>query len=122
MLFPFGVGPFFGVGDVEAGERVISTLDKAYSARPLAQQLAAKAPDVETVAVFRVRRDIEYGLSFYRNREVEAAEDGWRRIEQHLLVVRVLHTASRPRIRRRRWMSTLKDGTTNRCSPGRSRD
>ena len=28
------------------------------------------APADETVAVFRVRRDVEYGLSFYRNREV----------------------------------------------------
>ncbi len=89
MLFLYGVGPFFGVGDVEASKRVISTLDKAYSARPLAQQLAAKAPDVETVAVFRVRRDIEYGLSFYRNREVENYEQDGVPDEQHLLVVRV---------------------------------
>jgi hypothetical protein len=41
------------------------------------------------VAVFRVRRDTEYGLSFYRNREVINYEESGVPVEQHLLVVRV---------------------------------
>lgn len=89
VLFLYGVGPFFGIPGVEASKRVIHLLDRAYSARPLADRLATLAPADETVAVFEVRRDIEYGLSFYRNREVinykrDGVPDG-----QHLLVVRV---------------------------------
>jgi hypothetical protein len=55
----------------------------------LAERLAATAPAGETVAVFRVRRDVEYGLSFYRNREVVNYEDSGVPDEQHLLVARV---------------------------------
>ncbi|MGA7859083.1 MAG: hypothetical protein WCA11_14200, partial [Terracidiphilus sp.] len=40
-------------------------------------------------AVFRVRRDIEYGLSFYRNREVVNYEEDGVPTEEHLLVARV---------------------------------
>ena len=70
-------------------QAVIHLLDRSYSARPLAERLAATAPPDETVAVFRVRRDIEYGLSFYRNREVVNYEEDGVPDEQHLLVVRV---------------------------------
>ena len=38
----------------------------------------------ETVAVFRVRRDMEYGLAFYRNREVVNYEETGVPDEQHL--------------------------------------
>ena len=51
--------------------------------------MAAIAPADETVAVFRVRRDVEYGLSFYRNREVVNYEQTGVPDGQHLLVVRV---------------------------------
>jgi hypothetical protein len=45
-------------------------------------------PPGGTVAVYRVRRDVEYGLSFYRNHEVVNYEhDGVPR-QQHLLIVR----------------------------------
>jgi 4-amino-4-deoxy-L-arabinose transferase-like glycosyltransferase len=101
VLFLYGVGPFFGIPAVGATKRVIHLLDRAYSARPLADRLATVASPDETVAVFEARRDVEYGLSFYRNREVinykqDGVPDG-----QHLLVVRVtgrngvdLHTLS----------------------------
>ena len=46
-------------------------------------------PPDETVAVFRVRRDIEYGLSFYRNHEVVNYEESGVPDEQHMLVARV---------------------------------
>jgi 4-amino-4-deoxy-L-arabinose transferase-like glycosyltransferase len=89
VLFLYGVGPFFFIPQVSATKRVIQLLDRAYSARPLADRLDSIAPGDETVAVFRVRRDIEYGLSFYRNREVVNYEQSGVPDEEHLLVVRV---------------------------------
>jgi len=89
LLFLYGVGPFFGVPEVSATKRVIHLLDRSYSARPLAEKLANVAPENETIAVFRVRRDIEYGLSFYRNREVVNYDQAGVPDEQHLLVARV---------------------------------
>jgi hypothetical protein len=89
VLFLYGVGPFFGIPAVSATKRVIHLLDRAYSARPLADKLGTLAPADETVAVFRVRRDIEYGLSFYRNHEVVNYEQDGVPEGQHLLVVRV---------------------------------
>ena len=89
VLFLYGVGPFFGIPPVEASKRAIHLLDRAYSARPLAEKLEAVAPAVEEVAVFRVRRDVEYGLSFYRNREVVNYEQDGVPDGQHLLVARV---------------------------------
>ncbi|MGA2537985.1 MAG: glycosyltransferase family 39 protein [Terracidiphilus sp.] len=89
VLFLYGVGPFIWIPAVGATKRVIHLLDRAYSARPLADRLGALAPADETVAVFRVRRDMEYGLSFYRNREVVNYELDGVPEGQHLLVVRV---------------------------------
>ncbi len=62
-------------------------LDLNYSARPLAREMQQKAPEVHLVAVLNVRRDIVYGLAFYRNEEpVEYSVDGIPAGE-HLLVV-----------------------------------
>jgi hypothetical protein len=83
------VGPIFGIPEVGATKRVIQLLDRSYSARPLAARIATLVPAEETVAVFRVRRDVEYGLSFYRNREVVNYEQNGVPDEQHILVVRV---------------------------------
>jgi 4-amino-4-deoxy-L-arabinose transferase-like glycosyltransferase len=101
VCFLYGVGPFFGIPEVGASKRVIQLLDRSYSARPLANQIASKMPANETVAVFRVRRDTEYGLSFYRNSEVVNYEDDGVPDQQHVLVARVsgrrgvdLHTPS----------------------------
>jgi hypothetical protein len=89
VVFLYGAGPFFGIPPINATKRVIHALDRAYSARPLADRLAAIAPADETVAVFHVRRDMEYGLSFYRNREVVNYNESGVPDGQHLLVVRV---------------------------------
>lgn len=89
VLFLYGVGPFFGIPEIGPTKRVIHLLDRAYSARPMAERLASIAPASETVAVFRVRRDMEYGLSFYRNHEVVNYEESGVPDEQHLLVMRV---------------------------------
>jgi 4-amino-4-deoxy-L-arabinose transferase-like glycosyltransferase len=89
LLFLYGVGPFFGIPEVKESKRTIEMLDRAYSARPLAERLATLAPTNETVAVFRVRRDMEYGLAFYRNHEVANYDEVGVPPEEHILVVRV---------------------------------
>ena len=90
VLFLYGVGPVFGIPAVDASKRVIRLLDRSYSARPLADRLASyQSSPNETVAVFHVRRDVEYGLSFYRNHEVANYEEDGVPAEQHLLVARV---------------------------------
>lgn len=100
LLFLYGVGPFPGIPQIDATKRVIRLLDRSYSARALADHMAAYVPPDGEVAVFRVRRDTEYGLSFYRNQQVVNYEEDGVPEEQHLLVVRVtghhgvdLHTA-----------------------------
>ena len=93
LLFLYGVGPFFSVPAVEATKRTIHRIDSSYSARPLAQRIALEESHMPggqtTVAVFRVRRDVEYGLSFYRNHEVTNYEEQGVPSEQHLLVARM---------------------------------
>ena len=89
LLFLYGIGPFFGIPAVEASKQTIQLLDRAYSARPLAERLATMVPESETVAVFRVRRDMEYGLAFYRNHQVANYEEVGVPPEEHILVVRV---------------------------------
>ncbi len=68
---------------------MIRLLDRSYSARPLADRLLDFAPANETVAVYRVRRDMEYGLAFYRNHQVVNYEESGVPDQQHLLVARV---------------------------------
>ncbi|MFY9855387.1 MAG: glycosyltransferase family 39 protein, partial [Terracidiphilus sp.] len=89
VLFLYGVGPFFGIPAIDRTKKVIHLLDDAYSARPLAERLAGFASADETVAVFLVRPQTEYGLSFYRNREVVNYKESGVPDEQHILVARV---------------------------------
>ena len=89
VLFLYGVGPFFGIPGIDSTKRVIHLLDRSYSARPLAEQIGEHVPANETVAVFRVRRDAEFGLSFYRNREVVNYDESGVPDEQHILVARI---------------------------------
>jgi 4-amino-4-deoxy-L-arabinose transferase-like glycosyltransferase len=52
-------------------------LDLNYSARPLAYEIVKNAPNAKTVAEYGVRRDLVYGIAFYRNAEVlNYATDG----------------------------------------------
>jgi 4-amino-4-deoxy-L-arabinose transferase-like glycosyltransferase len=89
VLFLYGVGPSLGSPEIASTKRVIQLLDRTYSARPLAVRLDSVAPADEAVAVFRVRRDTEFGLSFYRGTEVMNYDDDGVPDEQHLLVARV---------------------------------
>jgi hypothetical protein len=88
LFFLFGVGPFFGLPAIPQTKRTIQLVDFAYSARPLAQQLTLLTTHNEPVAVLRVRRDLEFGLSFYRNRRVVDYEKDGVPGEAHILVVR----------------------------------
>jgi hypothetical protein len=40
-----------------------------YSARPLARAMQKQAPEIRAVAFEDVRRDLVYGIAFYRNEE-----------------------------------------------------
>jgi 4-amino-4-deoxy-L-arabinose transferase-like glycosyltransferase len=90
VLYLNGIGPVFGIPAVGASKQVSHLLDRTYSARPLADRLAAYASGDETVAVFRVRRDVEFGLSFYRNREVVNYTVKGVPDQQHFLVAQVI--------------------------------
>jgi 4-amino-4-deoxy-L-arabinose transferase-like glycosyltransferase len=62
-------------------------LDLNYSARPLARQMQQLAPDARPVVVEDVKRDMVYGLAFYRDEEpIEYDKDGVPDGE-HLLVI-----------------------------------
>jgi len=89
LLFLYGVGPIFWIPEATASKRTIEMLDRVYSARPLAERIQTIVPPSETVAVFRVRRDMEYGLAFYRNHEVANYDEVGVPPEEHVLVVRV---------------------------------
>ncbi len=89
LLFFYGIGPFAVIPAWARTKHVIHGLDKTYSARPLAEKLTGYAPESETVAVFQVRRDMEYGLAFYRNHHVVNYEEDGVPANQHLLVARV---------------------------------
>jgi 4-amino-4-deoxy-L-arabinose transferase-like glycosyltransferase len=88
LLFLFGIGPFFGIPAMAHTKRNITLIDLTYSARPLADILDQITQPGEIVAVYRVRRDLEYGLSFYRDRRVADYDRGGVPPQRHILVVR----------------------------------
>jgi 4-amino-4-deoxy-L-arabinose transferase-like glycosyltransferase len=90
LLFLFGVGPFFGSGEVAGSKQNVRLLDAVYSARPLANILAGMFPPGEPVATYRARRDLQYGLAFYRKHEVAGYDDEGVPLiaAAHILVVR----------------------------------
>jgi 4-amino-4-deoxy-L-arabinose transferase-like glycosyltransferase len=71
-----------------------SELDLNYSARPLARKMQLQAPEADTVAVHNVRRDLVYGLAFYRNQEPVNYERNGVPQEEHLLVLPSHDTAT----------------------------
>jgi 4-amino-4-deoxy-L-arabinose transferase-like glycosyltransferase len=62
-------------------------LDLNYSARPLARQIAQAAPADTDVSVLNVRRDIVYGLAFYRNQFISNYAIQGVPDEAHILVI-----------------------------------
>ncbi len=67
-------------------------LDLNYSARPLAVEIARQAPGIELVATQNVKRDMDYGLAFYRNRAMIHYETEGVPVGEHLLVIRTTDT------------------------------
>ena len=63
-----------------------ATIDWKLSARSVAQQISGITPQAAPVAVFHVRRDLEYGLGFYRNTEVPSYDRGEIPTADHLVV------------------------------------
>ena len=63
-----------------------TSVDQTLSARPLAIELAAVETHQLPVAVYGVPREMEYGLTFYRNQTISRYESGEVPAEEHLLV------------------------------------
>ena len=63
-------------------------LDLNYSARPLARSIAEKLPGVHTIASLDVRRDMDYGLTFYRNQPIIHYGSEGVPAAEHVLVLR----------------------------------
>jgi len=61
-------------------------LDRTLSARPIAREIAAMQTQPLPIAVYHVRRELEYGLIFYRNAEVSNYDFGNIPPQEHLLV------------------------------------
>jgi 4-amino-4-deoxy-L-arabinose transferase-like glycosyltransferase len=61
-------------------------IDQTLSARPLAEQIAAIEAHRLPLAVYHVRRELEYGLTFYRNQLTFNYDWGSVPAEEHLLV------------------------------------
>jgi 4-amino-4-deoxy-L-arabinose transferase-like glycosyltransferase len=49
-------------------------IDVTQSERLVSSAIQAAAPDVKTVATFKARREVEYGVAFYRNQPVKVYE------------------------------------------------
>lgn len=62
-------------------------LNQRYSARTLSKELVQVPNAPRLVAVFRVRRDVQYGLAFYLNEQVPNYERNGVPAQAHLLVV-----------------------------------
>jgi 4-amino-4-deoxy-L-arabinose transferase-like glycosyltransferase len=63
-----------------------ATVDATRSARPVAREIAALTPKAAPVAVLHVRRDLEFGLGFYRNAEIPSYDRGEIPAAGHLVV------------------------------------
>lgn len=61
-------------------------LDSTLSARPIANEIGRLEKTRLPLAVFRVPREVEFGLTFYRNQIIERYELGEIPREEHLLV------------------------------------
>lgn len=71
-------------------------LDLNYSARPLAREIVRAAPEAHEVAMLDVRRDMRYGVSFYRNQAVDRYREDGVPEEEHVLVVPTKEAAVLP--------------------------
>jgi len=73
-------------------------LDLQYSARPLAREMQQQAPNIHPVAVQDVKRDMIYGLAFYRNQPLLNYEADGVPDAEHLLVIPANQSATLPQL------------------------
>ncbi len=71
-------------------------LDLNYSARPLAREIQKADPSDQVVAVHDVRRDLDYGLAFYRDQNVVHYDTDGVPDEAHILVIPTREAAELP--------------------------
>jgi 4-amino-4-deoxy-L-arabinose transferase-like glycosyltransferase len=69
------------------------TLDDALTSRPVAKQLARLSPANAPVAAINVHRELEYGLTFYRNQPIQRYERGEVPASAHVLIAHDLDTS-----------------------------
>ena len=67
-------------------------LDINYSARPLARGIAERLPGVKVIASLDIRRDMDYGLTFYRNQPIVHYGSDGVPVAEHVLVIQASQT------------------------------
>jgi 4-amino-4-deoxy-L-arabinose transferase-like glycosyltransferase len=72
---------------------VAPSIDSFYSARPVAADLMAIGADGRPVAVYNAKRELRYGLGFYRNQKISSYNEKEIPVFQHLLIAKA---GSRP--------------------------
>lgn len=73
-------------------------LDLNYSARPLAREIHKADPTAPVVAVHDVRRDLDYGLAFYRDQKTVHYDTDGIPAEGHILVIPTREASELPHI------------------------
>ncbi len=73
-------------------------LDITYSARPLARQIQQADPSTQIVAVHDLRRDLDYGLAFYRDQNMVHYDTDGIPDDAHILVLPTTEAADLPRL------------------------
>jgi hypothetical protein len=63
-------------------------IDAYYSARPVAAELKQLGTQDKLIAVFNARRELRFGLTFYRNQNVFSYDEGTIPVVGHVLVAR----------------------------------
>ncbi|MCU1305951.1 MAG: Melittin resistance protein PqaB [Acidobacteriaceae bacterium] len=72
---------------------VAPSIDSFYSARPVAADLMAIGADGRPVAVYNAKRELRFGLGFYRNQKISSYNEKEIPVFQHLLIAKA---GSRP--------------------------
>ncbi|HTV08879.1 MAG TPA: glycosyltransferase family 39 protein [Candidatus Aquilonibacter sp.] len=73
-------------------------LDLNYSARPLAREIRKADPTDQIVAVYDVRRDLDYGLAFYRDQDIVHYDTNGVPAQGHILVIPTKEASELPQI------------------------
>jgi len=73
-------------------------LDITYSARPLARQIQQADPSAQIVAVQDVRRDLDYGLAFYRDQNMVHYDTDGVPDDAHILVLPTTEAPQLPQL------------------------